>query len=258
MRALLGMTQPELGKLLGGLNADAISRIERGDNATIGIDLLGGICNIAWRHGINLDWLLVGDGTIFIENAHKRPEGPRRDNFLERQWDREAADVMVGVYIPGQKIIDPEGLPEDWRELYVPVIGHLAAGDTFSIGTEYAESTPPGWADAFVEFKNAPPGSFALRVKGDSMAPKYVDGDIVIIDPRRSIREGLACAIYEVPAGVEVKLKLVKEENGNFTLSSINPAYKPILVPASAMRRLMRIMAVVPKIIKRTERVKAV
>ncbi|MFB3894526.1 MAG: S24 family peptidase [Phycisphaerae bacterium] len=77
----------------------------------------------------------------------------------------------------------------------MPIIGHLAAGDALSVGTEYAEQTPPGWPDAFVEFKDPPPEAFAVRVKGYSMLPRFEDRDIVIVDPTRSPAEGLACVI---------------------------------------------------------------
>lgn len=49
------------------------------------------------------------------------------------------------------------------------------------------------------------PGAYALRVRGDSMAPLLVEGDIVVISPARQPEEGSLVAAFVDPDGDVVK-----------------------------------------------------
>lgn len=65
-----------------------------------------------------------------------------------------------------------------------------------------------------------------LKVEGDSMYPKYLDGDTVIIEKTPDCESGTDAAVYV--NGYEVTLKtVVKNENGTITLKPINPNYSP-------------------------------
>lgn len=68
---------------------------------------------------------------------------------------------------------------------------------------------------------------FGLVVKGDSMYPKYLDGDTVIIEKTADCESGTDVAVYV--NGYKATLKtLIKNENGTTTLKPINPNYSPI------------------------------
>lgn len=65
-----------------------------------------------------------------------------------------------------------------------------------------------------------------LKVEGDSMYPKYLDGDTVIIEKTPDCETGTDAAVYV--NGYEATLKtVVKNENGTITLRPINPNYSP-------------------------------
>lgn len=65
-----------------------------------------------------------------------------------------------------------------------------------------------------------------LKVEGDSMYPKYLDGDTVIIEKTPNCESGTDAAVYV--NGYEATLKtVVKNENGTITLKPINPSYPP-------------------------------
>lgn len=65
-----------------------------------------------------------------------------------------------------------------------------------------------------------------LKVEGDSMYPKYLDGDTVIIEKTPDCENGTDAAVYV--NGYEATLKtVVKNENGTITLRPINPNYSP-------------------------------
>lgn len=66
-----------------------------------------------------------------------------------------------------------------------------------------------------------------LVVEGDSMYPKYLDGDTVIIEKTPDCKSGKDAAVYV--NGYEATLKtLIKNENGTITLKPINPNYSPM------------------------------
>lgn len=65
-----------------------------------------------------------------------------------------------------------------------------------------------------------------LRVDGDSMYPKYLDGDTVIIEKTPDCESGTDAAVYV--NGYEATLKtVIKNDNGTITLRPINPNYSP-------------------------------
>lgn len=65
-----------------------------------------------------------------------------------------------------------------------------------------------------------------LVVEGDSMYPKYLDGDTIIIEKTPDCESGTDAAVYV--NGYDVTLKtLIKNDNGTITLMPINPSYPP-------------------------------
>lgn len=65
-----------------------------------------------------------------------------------------------------------------------------------------------------------------LKVDGDSMFPKYIDGDTVIIEKTHDCESGTDAAVYV--NGYDATLKtVIKNPNGTITLKPINPNYAP-------------------------------
>lgn len=65
-----------------------------------------------------------------------------------------------------------------------------------------------------------------LKVDGDSMYPKYLDGDTVIIEKTPDCESGIDAAVYV--NGYEATLKtVIKNNNGSITLKPINTSYPP-------------------------------
>jgi len=85
----------------------------------------------------------------------------------------------------------------------VPIINKVAAG----YPREFTDlGYPVGIADDYVSVpaELADPNAFALRVVGDSMAPKYAEGDVVVFSPAAPVASGDDCFVRfapESPAG---------------------------------------------------------
>lgn len=75
---------------------------------------------------------------------------------------------------------------------------------------------------------------YALRVQGDSMAPEFWDGCIIIIEPGAHARDGSYCIADH--AGETIFRQLVIED-GRRLLKAVNPAYETIEIGATSSIR---------------------
>jgi len=125
----------------------------------------------------------------------------------------------------------------------VPLIGSVSAGQSRIAWTD--EDLPVGGGDERVDAPSdlRDPHAFALRVRGDSMSPALHDGDVVIISPRLGRVRAGGNALVQMRDG-RVYLKAVYRRKDTLILQSVNPAYEPIAIPRSEVRRLMRVAAI--------------
>ena len=72
---------------------------------------------------------------------------------------------------------------------------------------------------------------FALRVLGDSMAPEFLDGEIIIVEPDGALREG---SFVLAQAGGEWTLRQLARSGGGWTLHALQPG---LCGPAAARSR---------------------
>lgn len=104
----------------------------------------------------------------------------------------------------------------------VPVVGTIAAGEPIE-AIEIREEP------ISVSRKAASPGSYALRVKGDSMIEDHIcSGDIVVVKPQATVSNGdIAVALLEDNTAT---LKRVFREKNRIRLQPANATMKPIYV----------------------------
>ena len=104
----------------------------------------------------------------------------------------------------------------------IPILGQVAAGKPI-LATEYIE----GYEE--IPQRMARTGDFfALRIHGDSMAPKIEDGDIVIVRQTDTSDDG-KIVIALVENNEAAVCKRLKIYDTGLSLWSINPAYSPIV-----------------------------
>lgn len=106
------------------------------------------------------------------------------------------------------------------NSINIPVYGSIPAG----IPLEAIEDIQ-GYEDIPVEWLKGDREYIALKVKGDSMYPKYLDGDTVIIQLQPNCENGQDCACYV--NGYDSTLKTIIKNNNKITLKPINPNYPP-------------------------------
>lgn len=133
----------------------------------------------------------------------------------------------VGYAPPPAKKI-PTRVPS--AVLKIPVLGRVAAGLPF-----LAESEIIDWEEVSIHL--ATHGDhFGLRIRGDSMAPRILDGDVVIVRQQEDADSGDVVVV--LINGEDATCKRLKKTSAGIVLSSINPNYPPLFYTPEEVREL--------------------
>ena len=100
--------------------------------------------------------------------------------------------------------------------------------ETRAVLVQLSEPTPDGCLE-FVDLAalgTVEPGTFGLRVDGDSMAPRILDNDIVLAR-RSAAPEAGRTAVVKLKGHVGVTVKLWRPESNRVHLVPVNEAYDP-------------------------------
>lgn len=122
---------------------------------------------------------------------------------------------------------------------YVPLISLVQAG----AWQEVIDNLQPGEGELIETTYNARRHTFALRVKGDSMEPRFPEGSILIVEPEEPAVHG-KFVIVRQNGDSEATFKQLVQDGNNLYLKPLNPRY-PILEMAKD--------AVICGVVKRVE-----
>ncbi len=122
----------------------------------------------------------------------------------------------------GRSCLDPYHPPAPTRlgSRWVPVLGQVVAGVPIEAVEEILD-----WEE--IDAKTAAQGEhFALRIKGDSMEPALLAGDVVIV--RRQPTADNGDIVVALVNGDEATVKRTKIRAEGLMLIPNNPAYEPM------------------------------
>lgn len=112
----------------------------------------------------------------------------------------------------------------------IPVLGNVAAGipiDAITDIEDYEEIT---------EALAAGGEYVALKIHGDSMEPRMVDGDVVIVRIQNTIESGETAVV--IVNGGEATCKRIKKTQDGIMLISNNPEYEPVFYSNKEIEQL--------------------
>jgi repressor LexA len=184
-----------------------LQRWEKGEQVPDAVTL----AKIGELTGTLAHWLLAGTGAMYPHQngENKRPEGEEPSAFRRVKLVR----IPMLSSVPGGKpnlIFHPDHI-----EKYIIVD----------------------------DVKDA--NAFALKVDGDSMSPRIEDGDVIIVSPKREVRNGDICVVR---VDGEDTLKKVNFENGYVHLVPLNHNYEPVSVKKKDVAFVWRVVKVIKSI----------
>ncbi len=120
----------------------------------------------------------------------------------------------------------------------VPIINKVAAG----YPTDFNDlDYPVGVADDYVRCPDLhDPNAFAVRVVGDSMEPKFHEGDIVVFSPAIEVHSGDDCFVrFTMPHETTFK-RVFFEKNKTIRLQPRNDKYSPAIIEGDRINGMYR------------------
>ncbi len=158
--------------------------------------------------------------SMYLNN--KRSMRTDRIKILADKYNVSEAWLM-GYDVPMQKSTPSTGVT-------INVLGRVAAGIPINCVEEIIDQ------EEIPEHMAHSGEYFGLRIKGDSMSPRIMDGDTVIVRCQNDAEsDQIVIALVNGNDGVCKKLK--KLANG-IMLISLNPQYDPIVFTASEMDQI--------------------
>lgn len=124
----------------------------------------------------------------------------------------------------------------------IPVVGHVKGGlDGYLEEMQY----PVGHGEGFIEYWVRDPSAYALRVKGDSMHPRFRAGEFIVVTPGIEAQPG-----RDVVVKLKDGRKLLKQLNwirgDEIQLLSVNNGYAPTTLSIDEVESIQRVAGSVP------------
>lgn len=119
----------------------------------------------------------------------------------------------------------------DEKGIDIPVLGRIPAG----IPIEAIEDILD-WEEIPKEWVTGDKLYFALKVRGDSMSPEYLDGDIIILRKASNCDSGKDCAV--MVDGNDATFKRIRKQGTSIVLQPLNPNYNPWVYSNEEVKRL--------------------
>jgi SOS-response transcriptional repressor LexA len=136
---------------------------------------------------------------------------------LEKQLDGLAARGDEVLILEAKPSV-PRPKSEDPPVKMIPVLSWAHAGEAVSF-----EELPLTWQDQ-VPTECRDEKAFAVRLIGESMAPNYLEGDLLILQPSKAVFSGCLAVVRLANDGI--LFRRVEVRGSRLQLVPLNPQYK--------------------------------
>jgi phage repressor protein C with HTH and peptisase S24 domain len=128
------------------------------------------------------------------------------------------------------------------RPKLLPVVGRCQAGPG---GLLVIDDYPAGLGDGTVEYWAKCENAYSLRIRGESMSPRYLPGEFVAVDPCSEVLPSQE-AIVLLRDDRRLIKRLLWINNGQACFESINKDYQNITLELEEIFALHRVLGRVP------------
>ena len=142
------------------------------------------------------------------------------------QPDNESLRKMAAIFKVSVDYLLGNDSPEREKGVRIPVIGSSAAGLPIDAIQEYIDDNDPETWEEISENMAASGDYVAIKIKGDSMEPRIMDGDIIIVKLQTDVESGDTAIV--LVNGDEATCKKIKKRPEGVMLISNNSDYEPM------------------------------
>lgn len=180
---------------------------------------------IIWQ---NIERLTKQKGWSFVDLASKSGTRPQTINSI-KSGIRGIGAILLNRFAAALEVQEEELMSVDVPNRQgkpIPVISWISAGNF----TECADRWPAGISgegDPVYSTKKLNQNVFGLLVVGDSMEPRYLAGDVIIVDPGIGCDNNCPCVIK---LNNEVTFKIFYKNDTEIKLSSLNDKYPDTII----------------------------
>ena len=186
------------------------------------------------RHAANLD-RMSADVRQQFEACES--ENQRWRKLVRNLMDKKIKGTDINDMISKSDLQIDKSVSKTEPGKLIPIINRVAAG--YPVDFDDLDY-PAGFADDYVRCPDIDdPHAFGVRIVGDSMEPKFVQGDIVIVSPAVEVRNGDDCFVRLVPQETTFK-RIFFEADNMVRLQPRNEKYSPMMVEGSRINGLYR------------------
>jgi repressor LexA len=194
------------------------------------------IADFVERNGYSPSYeeLASGLDLASLATVHKHIQALQSKQYLNRSFNHSRSLEVTSKYLDERRAYSQPQPAVD----SVPLAGRIAAGAP-------VEAIEGQDTLSFSDFVGDP-GTFALKVSGDSMIDDHIcDGDYVLIEKTSEVRNGdVVAALVD---GNETTLKRFYDEGDVVRLQPANATVQPIRVPKAQLQIQGRLLAVLRK-----------
>ncbi len=218
-------------------------------------DIRAVLAQLAQGQGLGANGVSASEtmATVLDVNLKKRTQFAPKSNGVNglaaegvKNGLAAAGINLDAAYLSGilhELVEQSAGNVEQVRMNAVPIVNRVSAGYPKDF-TDLAY--PRGVADDFIGCPNlADPDAFAARVYGDSMRPKYTEGDIVIFSPAAPTRNGDDCFVRFDDGQTTFKRVFFESDDAGHAVLRLQPRnekYRAQLIRSDQITGLYRAM----------------
>lgn len=162
---------------------------------------------LAHELGVHVDWLLTGKGEMHLPQVAKKHRGAANRGVSYEELIEQAQRSESYIFLPKREVAASAGGGANVEE--------ESTVDWFAFKSAWAKSRGLSEDNAVL-----------ISVMGDSMAPKFMPGDTVLVDlTDKRLTEG-AVYVIRPDSGLLIK-RIRRKKGGQIILMSDNPTYDP-------------------------------
>lgn len=165
-----------------------------------------------------------------IENDHVEPKAST------------LASICRGLGVSPSVLWGDESPGEEGN---TPVVGHVSGGESEHLWGDADLPTGEGFVLLQGPHSSHDPNIFALEIRGDSMSPKFDEGDRVIVAPGKEARSG-CLAVIRTKEGKSY-FKRVFFRGNDVILESFNSAHGPIILRKRDLHFAYPVICIIPR-----------